>query len=258
MIDSFKEFIRGSSVLIQADNRALYFICSTGKTRVMVIHALLVELFWLCVNYKIEWDIVWLPRELNQYADSLSKFVDEDDWGLTQESWEEVVGLFRKFGCEFSCDRFAADNNRLLECFCALHYSPKVWFVDCYSGSWGQGFSWWHPNPREVPRVLAKVRKEGARGALLLPLWPGCWWWMKLCPDGRHWGNLVRGWFELERSNNLFIKGPSRNFWSRERPRARILVVWLDGSKDQGFEEGRLGFCALGGCPDCGVTNCFL
>jgi hypothetical protein len=106
--------------------------------------------------------------------------------------------------------------------------------------------------------VLAKVRKEGARGALLLPLWPGCWWWMKLCPDGRHWGNLVRGWFELERSSNLFIKGPSRNFWSRERPRARVLVVWLDGSKDQGFEEGRLGFCALGGCPDCGVTNCFL
>ena len=79
-----------------------------------------------------------------------------------------------------------------------------------------------------------------------------------MCPDGRHFGDLVRGWFELERSTNLFIRGPSNCFWSREVPRTRILVVWLDGSNRQIFKEGRLGFCALGGCPDCLVKNCFL
>jgi hypothetical protein len=257
LIDSFKEIIKGSSVLIQADNRALFFICSTGRTRVLVIHALLVKLFWLCINYRIAWDIVWLPRELNQKADDLSKFVDQDDWSLSEGAWRKIVRIFRGFGCEFTCDRFAAESNRLLNCFCALHYCPGVWFVDCYSGSWNQGFSWWHPNPREVPRVLLKVRKDRARGALLLPLWSGAWWWLKLCPGGRHFGDLVRGWIELERSKGLFIRGPSNSFWSRESPRTRILVIWLDGSYSQGSEAGRLGFCALGGCLDCGLNGCF-
>jgi hypothetical protein len=258
MIDSFKEIIQGSTVLIQADNRALFFICSTGRTRAMVIHALLVDLFWLCINYGIAWDIVWIPRELNQYADDLSKFIDLDDWGLTPSSWREIVSVFRRFGLEFTCDRFASEKNRVLDCFCALHHCPGVWFVDCFSGSWVEGFSWWHPNPREVPKILAKVRRDRARGALLLPLWPGAWWWLKLCPDGRHFGDLVKGWFELERTGSLFIKGPSNSFWSRESPRTRILVVWLDGSSKQTGCAGRLGFCALGGCLECRLSGCFL
>jgi hypothetical protein len=253
MLDSFKEILRGSSVLIQADNRALFFICSTGRTSVMVIHALLVKLFWLCVEYKIAWDIVWLPRELNQHADDLSKYEDEDDWRLGVRAWDRVCGLFGPF----TCDRFAADGNRLLDCFCALHWCPGVWFVDCYSGSWSEGFSWWNPNPKEVPKIITKVRSDKGRGALLLPLWPGAWWWLRLCPDGRHFGDLVRGWCELDRSWDLFTRGPSNKFWSREIPRSRILVVWLDGSQAQPFSVGRLGFCALGGCVDCKVTSCF-
>jgi len=257
MIDSFKDRLRGSSVLVQADNRALFFICSSGKTKSLVIHSLLVRLFWLCKEYSIEWDIVWLPRELNQWADDLSKFVDPDDWKLSERVWVEIVGIFRKFDREFSCDRFAADGANVLDCFCALHWCPGVWFVDCFSRSWSEGFSWWHPNPRDVPRVLAKVRNDRAGGALLVPLWPGSWWWGRLCPDGRHFGDLVRGWFELERSHDLFIKGPSRNFWSRESPRSRILVVWLDGLDLQEFRPGRLGFCSVGGCSDCEVNGCF-
>ena len=253
MIDSFKELVKGSSILIQADNRALYFICSSGKTNVLVIHSLLVRLFWLCIEYRIAWDIVWLPRELNKHADELSKFLDNDDWRLGDWAWREVN---KRFG-PFDCDRFAAHGNNLLDCFCAMHWCPGVWFVDCYSGNWGRGFSWWHPNPREVPRVLAKVRSDRAKGALLLPLWPGAWWWLKVCPDGRHFGGLVRGWMELPLAGDLMVRGPSGNFWSGEIPRTRILVLWLDGSQNQQFSEGRLGFCALGGCEGCGITGCF-
>lgn len=258
MIDTFKEVVRGSSILIQADNRALFFICSSGKTSVLVIHALLVKLFWLCVEYSIAWDIVWLPRELNQWADDLSKFIDQDDWCLSPETWSLVVETFKKFDCTFTCDRFASYVNRLLDSFCALHWCPGVWFVDCFSRSWESGFSWWHPNPKDIPRILDKVVKDRARGAVLVPLWSGAWWWLKLCPDGRHFDGLVRGWFELERSNGLFVKGPSNSFWSREIPRTRILVLWLDGRDLGVFREGRLGFCALGGCSDCSVKGCFI
>ncbi len=117
--------------------------------------------------------------------------------------------------------------------------------------------SWWHPNPKEVPRILDKVRRDKARGALLLPLWPGAWWWLKLCPDGRHFGGLVKNWIELDRTGDLFIRGPSGSFWSGEMPRTKILVVYLDGSRSSPFKVGRLGFCASGGCSDCQVTGCF-
>jgi hypothetical protein len=253
MIDSFKEVLRNSSVLIQADNKGLFYICSTGRTSALVIHALMVKLFWMCLEHSIAWDIVWLPRELNQHADDLSKFVDVDDWKLGDRGWDRVRSCFGPF----TCDRFAASGNNLLDCFCALHWCPGVWYVDCYSGSWGEGFSWWNPNPKEVPKILSKVRKDRAQGALLLPVWPGAWWWSRLCPDGRHFGGLVRGWVELERTRDLFVMGPSKNFWSRERPRTPVVVVWLDGTVDSGQGVGRLGFCSLGGCSDCRLDYCF-
>jgi hypothetical protein len=254
MIDSFKEVVRGSSILIQADNKGVFYICSTGRSSVLVIHSLLVKLFWMCLDYGIAWDIVWLPRELNQRADDLSKFVDVDDWRIGDRVWDRVQSYFGPF----TCDRFAANGNNLLDCFCALHWCPGVWFVDCFSGSWEQGFSWWNPNPKEVPRILLKVRKDRAQGALLLPVWAGAWWWTKLCPDGRHFGGLVRGWIELERSRDLFVKGASGCFWSKERPRTPVIVVWLDGTVDSGQDAGRLGFCAIGGCDDCRLDDCFI
>jgi hypothetical protein len=37
-----------------------------------------------------------------------------------------------------------------------------------------------------------------------------------------------------------------------------VIVVWLDGTVDSGQDAGRLKFCAIGGCDDCRLDNCFI
>jgi hypothetical protein len=159
MILTFKDQLSGKWVRIQADNRSLYFIASKGSSSCLAILNLLVRLFWLCSEYNIRWDIIWLPRELNQWADDLSKEVDQDDWSVDPRFWAVIQSRFGPF----TCDMFASGKNALLEAFCALYWCPGVSYVDCFSGSWSVGILWWHPNPGVLGNVLRKIKKDRAR-----------------------------------------------------------------------------------------------
>jgi hypothetical protein len=244
MIETFSQRLSGKWVRIQADNRSLYFIATKGSSSCLKIHDLLVRLFWLCSEAEIRWDILWLPRELNEWADKLSKDLDEDDWTVHPGFWAVIQ---RRFG-PFDCDMFASGETALLERFCALYWCPGVEYVDCFSRSWSQGRLWWNPNPREVGRVLRKVDSDRATGALLLPMWPGAQWWRHLCPDGRHFSPSVIDWFYLPRKGAL-VKGLGTGMWNREDPRTDLMVVQLDGSGLGQFMGNH--FCAAQGCVDC-------
>ena len=120
--------------------------------------------------------------------------------------------------------------------------------MDCFSGSWASGHLWWHPNPRDVGRVLRKVKEDKAPGALLVPIWPGAMWWRLLCPDGRHFSSMVVNWMRLPRRGAL-KRGLGKGLWNKEIPRTDIMVVKLDGS-GLGVVR-REHFCAADGCSDC-------
>jgi hypothetical protein len=244
MVRTFVLQLGGKWVRIQADNRSLFFIASKGSSSCLQIHDLLVNLFWLCSEAEIRWDILWLPRELNEQADRLSKELDEDDWCLNPKFWAVIQARFGPF----DCDMFASGETALLESFCSLYWCPGVSFVNCFSRSWSEGNLWWHPNPRDIGKVLMKVKGDRARGSVLLPVWSGALWWRQLCPDGRHFGNMVTNWCYLPRKG-AFIRGQGNGLWNRETPRTDLMVVQLDGS-GLGVMKGG-GFCAADGCNDC-------
>ncbi len=244
MIRTFGHLLKGRWVRIQADNRSLYFIASKGSSTCLQIHNLLVRMFWICAEAEIRWDILWLPRELNQKADRLSKELDEDDWSINLKFWDVIQARFGPF----DCDMFASGETALLSVFCALYWCPSVSFVDCFSRSWSEGNLWWHPNPRDLGKVLRKVRADKARGAALIPVWPGALWWRLLCPDGRHFGCMVTNWCYLPRRGAL-VRGSGNGLWNKEIPRTDIMVVQLDGS-GLGVRKGEW-FCAADGCGDC-------
>jgi hypothetical protein len=116
MISTFSQVLAGKWVRIQADNRSLFFIASKGSSSCLRIHSLLVRLFWLCAENSIRWDILWLPRELNAWADRLSKDLDDDDWMISPGFWAVVQARFGPF----TCDMFASAETALLEQFCAF------------------------------------------------------------------------------------------------------------------------------------------
>lgn len=248
MFSTFAESrLRDQWVRVQADNQALYFIASKGKASNLSTHQLLVDLFWLCQEYNIRWDVVWLPRELNQLADDLSKWVDRDDWCLNKHHWAVICARMGPF----DCDRFASVDTALLPNYCALHWGPGCLYVDCFSRSWRNTISWWNPNPVDAGRVIVKALSESASGALLIPVWPSAPWWLKLCPDGRHFGAWITGWLELPAHGSLFTRGKGKGLWNAHPPRTRMVVVNLLGTRGRG--ELPESFCAEGpeGCLMC-------
>ena len=163
--------------------------------------------------------------------------VDRDEWsGIAVDS----------FG-HFGCDRFVSATNRLLPEFCALVHSPGILFVEAFSGPWVGLKSWCHPAPRDVGAVIEKVVSEELTVALLLPSQTDSWWWLRVCPGGRHFPPIVKGKLYLVRTD--FVAGEGSVPYSFRSGKAMVLD--LDGSITESEVWPILGFCAVGGCCDC-------
>lgn len=253
MFLSHPDLLAGSSITVNCDNQGLYFICKRGSSSSPRIHSLLVAMFWFCYRRDIRWSCCWLPRELNELADQLSRLVDEDDWILSPHYWG-LVSLWVA-PCSFTVDQFASPSRHLLPRFCSLTAGPGVLRVNCYTLPWADEFSWWNPHPREVPFVLAKVRREGAQGCLLCSGWVGASWWRLVCPDGAHFGPMVVDWFALDNPREAFVAGEGSGVYNRQPPHCPLFVLRLDGARaSHPFAPSRAA-CSQGGCPRCGASQ---
>ena len=232
-----------SSVLLQADNKGLYFVLKKGSSTVPIIHSLAVRVFWMCYKAHISLNMAWIPRELNQWADDMSKLVDRDDWSVTAGTWQHIQSVMGPF----HCDRFASESNHLLPLFCSTVHSPDVHYVEAFSRPWSGGKSWCHPAPRDVGAVIEKVREEAVTAALLLPSQTGSWWWLSVCPDGRHFSPMVKGKLVLKR--HCFVAGEGSVPYSLRSGKAMVLD--LDGAAAESDVWPVLGYCAVGGCQGC-------
>ena len=79
-------------------------------------HAL--EIFQFCAVNNVSIEFEWVPRSLNECADSLSRIIGFDDWGVSTVFFAYISSLFGPF----TVDRFASPDSAK----CARFYS-KFW-----------------------------------------------------------------------------------------------------------------------------------
>ena len=77
------------------------------------LHTLTTSIFEFCIRNNIELSVQWIPRSLNQKADSVSKFMDIDDWQITSE----FFGLLEQYWGPHTIDCFANFYNTKIEDF---------------------------------------------------------------------------------------------------------------------------------------------
>jgi hypothetical protein len=114
------------------------------------------------------------------------------------------------------------------------------------------------PPPDLIGRVIEKVRSEEVKACLVVPAWTHSWWWLRLCPDGRHFGHWVRGYKSYVGRGTL-VEGEGRLPMSMKQ-NCRILVLDLDGAchDSQGGCGPVADFCTLKGCADCNMKGSWL
>ena len=60
---------------------------------------------------------------------------------------------------------------------------PGTEHIDTFSSSWQGRRVYLCPDPTLLTRVVGKMRRDGAYGTLIAPLWRGRAWWPLLCGD---------------------------------------------------------------------------
>ena len=190
---SFGHLLKNESVQWFSDNVNVARIIQAGS-RNEYLQKIAIEIFNLCLTYNIEVQPIWLSRDENQTADSISKFVDTDNWSIDNETFLFIENSFGKF----TVDRFADNHNRKTEIFNSKFYCPGNSGVNAFTCNWKNDFNWLCPPISLIGKSLKHLSYCRGKGVLLVPIWKSAYFWPLLTPDGTKFENFVKDYRLLD------------------------------------------------------------
>ena len=120
-----------------SDNQNVVHIIQVGS-RQEHLQAVALQIFLLAVRHHMHIEPEWIPRELNQQADYLSRIVDYDDWKLNPIVFADLDCLWGPY----SVDRFADASNAQLPRFNSRYWNKDTEAVDAFTVNWAGENNW--------------------------------------------------------------------------------------------------------------------
>ena len=154
------------------DNQNVVHILQVGS-RKPELHAIALKVLALAVQSQICIEPEWVPRELNEQADYLSRIVDYDDWFLNHTVFAELDAAWGPH----TVDQFADFHNRQTPRFNSQCWNPGAEAVDAFTVNWAGENNWWYPPVALIPRVIGHAKVCKAVGTLVVPGWPSARFW---------------------------------------------------------------------------------
>ena len=168
VLKSSLDQIRGRNVKVYSDNKNVQSVLNVGS-RKEDLQNVANDVYGICQSNDISMSIQWIPRELNERSDYLSRCRDSDDWSV--QEWVFKY-LDEKWG-PHTIDRFASFYNTQCTRFNSRWWVPGTLAVDALGQFWGKPeVNWAVPPPRLIPQILKKIEKENAICTLIVPEWP--------------------------------------------------------------------------------------
>jgi len=140
--------LKGKTVLWHTDSKNCVSIIGKGCTNAC-LNEFALEIFNVCAKNAIILRVVWLSRDKNTIADSLSKMINYDDYRVKQEFFDYVDALFGPH----DVDRFANEVNHILPRYNSLAWTPSTEAVDAFSVSWKNYNNWLVPPVNLIPKA---------------------------------------------------------------------------------------------------------
>ena len=160
--------IQGKTVTVHTDNMNAAIIGTSGsnKPRLNSYASLIAN---ICTTNDINLHITWIPRDLNNIADFLSKTIDYEDYSITDVFYATICS---DFGLTPLVDLFANTKNTKARKFFSLTYCPGCLGVDAFNYDWSKnGLNWIFAAPRLILRILRNLQNTQAEALLLVPQW---------------------------------------------------------------------------------------
>ena len=143
-------------VKVFCDSENAWKIISIGSSKPH-LQNIAIDIFNLCLQNDFEIEAQWLPREQNQIADQLSRFVDKDDWSINHEVFKAINLLWGPH----MVDRFASK-------FTVPH-SEAVYAL---AQDWRGENNWLCPPTHLILKTIRHLHACRASETLIIPQWP--------------------------------------------------------------------------------------
>ena len=109
---SMSKFLHNKRIKWFTDNQNVVSIINKGSMK-RKLQDIAISMLCNFLNNNISIDVEWIPRSKNDQADFISRIVDYDDWGLSDEIFIHLDNLWGPH----EIDWFANDNNHKLPVF---------------------------------------------------------------------------------------------------------------------------------------------
>ena len=164
--------LSSSHIKWYTDNQATAKIVEVGSMK-LELHTIALRIFKICYKHSIHLDIEWVPRDRNTRADFISKLVDFDDWQVTEDVFKDLDSLWGPH----TVDCFATYYNRKITRYFSRFWNPETSGIDTFMQSWEVENCCLVPPVYLIPRTLAYIYSQGAKGTLIVPLWKSAVFW---------------------------------------------------------------------------------
>ena len=131
VMKSYVNILKGNTVKHRTDNQNVVRALSTGS-KTDNVHAIVIDIFKLCIENNIQLFPEWIPRSLNQLTDWISKGIDQDDYKL----YPDLLATLDILWGPHTIDRFSSYRTRQIPRFCSRFPNPNTEAIDAFSVAW--------------------------------------------------------------------------------------------------------------------------
>lgn len=175
MLYTYEKCLEGQCVQWYTDNKNIVSIIEKGSMKPDLQEKAIV-IQTVCEHSQISLNPIWVNRDNNRKADSLSRIYDSDDWQISNSVFQYLANIWGPF----TVDRFSCGYNAKCIRFNTRWWCPGTLGVDAFAQNWSNETNWMVPPPRLAGKVIDKIVKDKADGTLIVPLWKSACFWPKL------------------------------------------------------------------------------
>ena len=208
------------------DNHNVAHILQVGSKKPH-LHAVALKKFNMSIQYQIHLEPEWIPREMNEMADLLSRIVDHDDWHLNAAIFAWLDSTYGPL----AVNPFADYNNHQLPCFNCRCWNSSSEAVNTLMVNWGAENNRWCPPVALIPRVIAHAQASDTGGTLIAAEWKMSPFWPVLHSAMEKFADFVLEIKKLFLSEFLILPGVSGCTLFNGKPsNTRVLALRCDFS----------------------------
>ena len=230
---------------------AVWCINKMGTSHSEICNIITKEIWDYCIAINVWVSAAHILGKNNHIADSLSRSSNLDIEWMLNPSFLEIA--CKKFSFKPNIDLFATYVNTQFKKFVSFLPDPHAYATDSFSLNWHGWNFYAFPPFSLLPRVLKKIKEDGAKGMIICPNWPSQAFYPILADM------IIKNPVKVSARKHLLIMPQNKELQHRLAKNLSILICLVSGKNSEVKEfhtKLQTSYCKDGGKTLGRATSC--